>query len=272
MTTLLEVEQTIREAFEANYEQLRAESGHALSPDVREAALQEVLLYWRKLHELAEKITETEVRLNLPNQKTPNGRKFGIEGVVDIVREHDRTTMYDIKTHDPEFIAANKDFYQQQLNVYAYIWENLRGQGLDETAIISTHVPLHVREMLQGSDPAKREKALEEWSPVIPIPFDPQKVGDTIQDFGGVVDGIESGSFSPPPTTTLNKRQYGKKTFGARVCGNCDLRFSCRSYRDYAKSQTPRGGRRSMDYYEIFSDELDREMWRGTTPGGEEGE
>ena len=50
--------------------------------------------------------------------------------MVDIVREHDRTTMYDIKTHDPEFIEANKDFYQQQLNVYAYIWQNLRAQGL----------------------------------------------------------------------------------------------------------------------------------------------
>src|SRR5271157_3627574 len=108
MTQLHEVEQKIRESFEANYEQLREESGHSLSPDVREAALQEVLLYWRKLHELAEKITETEVRLNLPNQNTPQGRKFGIEGVVDIVREHDRTTMYDINTHDLELINANK--------------------------------------------------------------------------------------------------------------------------------------------------------------------
>ncbi len=270
MTNLLDVEQKIRDAFEMNYEQLRAESGRSLSPEVKRAALQQVLFYWRKLHTLAEKITETEVRLNLPNQKTPEGRTFGIEGVVDIVREHDRTTMYDIKTHDPELIEADKDFYQEQLNVYAHIWQNLREQGLDETAIISTYIPAHVKEMVESGDPAKQAKALEEWNPVIPIPFDSQKVGDTIKDFGTVIDAIECGRFSPPPTTALKKQQSGsKKTFATRVCVNCDMRFSCRSYRDYVQNQAPKGGRRSMELHEIFTDELDREAWREATLGSE---
>jgi hypothetical protein len=123
--------------------------------------------------------------------------------------------------------------------------------------------------MIESGDPAREEEALEAWNPVIPIPFDPDKVGETIDDFGNVVDAIECGEFSPPPTATLKKRQYGNKTFGARVCGNCDVRFSCRSYREYVTSQGPSGGRRSMDLYEIFTEEVDREMWRESTLGGQ---
>ena len=130
----------------------------------------------------------------------------GIDGVVDIVREHDRTTMYDIKTHDPEFIEANKEFYQQQLNVYAHIWQNLRKQQLDETAVISTHVPSQTRKILDSGTPAKQAVALEEWNPVIPKPFDSENVDETIADFGKVIDDIEYGEFSPPPTSKLKKR------------------------------------------------------------------
>ena len=60
---------------------------------------------------------------------------------MDIVREDDRVVMYDIKTHDTEAIKANIEDYERQLNVYAYIWQNLRGQRLDETAVICTQLP-----------------------------------------------------------------------------------------------------------------------------------
>ncbi|NTV79743.1 MAG: hypothetical protein HGA25_11585, partial [Clostridiales bacterium] len=53
--------------------------------------------------------------------------------VVDIVRDDEETWMYDIKTHDPDFIAGNKTFYEKQLNVYSYIYQNLRGNQLDHT-------------------------------------------------------------------------------------------------------------------------------------------
>ena len=49
--------------------------------------------------------------------------------------------MYDIKTHDTEAIKANIADYEQQLNVYAHIWQKLRGQRLDETAVICTQLP-----------------------------------------------------------------------------------------------------------------------------------
>jgi len=257
-----DIEQFIRQAFEENFEQLRAESGHSLSPDVKEAAFQEVLLYWRRLRELAEKITDTEVRLNLPNQRTPKGRQFGIEGVVDIVREADRTTMYDIKTHDPEFIQANRELYQDQLNVYAYIWCRLRGQPLHETAVISTFVPIPVREAFGSGDPRRLAEAIDQWEPVIPIPFNADNVEATIQDLGEVVDRIEDGKFSSPSVAKLRKREYGNKTFGARVCANCDVRFSCRSYREYAGAPRRKDSAQFSRYYAPLADDAEREAWR----------
>ena len=95
------IEGFLRDAFEANYARLRYETGHALSLELKEAAWQQIHLYWQRLHNLARRVTETEVRLVLPNQKTPNGRTFGIEGVVDIVQEDGRTVMYDLKPTMP---------------------------------------------------------------------------------------------------------------------------------------------------------------------------
>src|SRR5690606_38139191 len=94
-----DIEDFIRERFAENFEQLTLESGHTLTAEARETALQQVLLYWRKLREVALSVTDTEVRLSLPNRRSPQGREFTIEGVVDIVRADDQTIMYDIKTH-----------------------------------------------------------------------------------------------------------------------------------------------------------------------------
>lgn len=49
------IEARLRELFEENYELLRADGGHALSPEVKLAALTQVLLYWRKLKGIATK-------------------------------------------------------------------------------------------------------------------------------------------------------------------------------------------------------------------------
>ena len=79
-------EQFLRDAFEANFERLREESGRVVTPDVKRAAFEQVLLYWRRLRTLAEQVTETEVHLVLPDQRSPEGRRYTLEGVVDIVR------------------------------------------------------------------------------------------------------------------------------------------------------------------------------------------
>src|SRR5215216_3884811 len=188
MKTDIEIEAFIQEALEKNFEQLRLESGHSISADLKRTALNQALFYWRKLKDVATRITETEVRLNLPSQVTPSGRKFGIEGVVDIVREGDKVVMYDIKTHDAEHVQANAGDYEGQLNIYAHIWQNLRGQPLDEVAIIATAYP----EAMRDADGANREeeflREFEEWNPVVGIEVDPAHVETIIRDFGRAVD------------------------------------------------------------------------------------
>lgn len=250
-------EQQLRELFDRNFERLRLENGHSLAPDVREAAWEQVYCYWRKLRHIAETVTDTEVKLNLPNQKTPRKRTFCIEGVVDIVRENEKVTMYDLKTHDLEFVRDNIDLYRDQLNVYAHIWQNLRGERLDETAVIATPVPESVSAALRSGDVKRIEAAFAGWSPVVPIAFDAANVSNTIAEFAEVVDKIEEHEFQPQPVHELTKRESDRGTFATRVCRNCDMRFSCSSYREYARTHKDRGWSKFADFYDLEPDEGD---------------
>jgi predicted RNA-binding protein len=256
-------EQTLKTMFIENFERLRAEGGHSLSPEVKDAAWQQVRMYWKKLRDIAEKVTDTEVRLNLPNQITPNGREFCIEGVVDIVREDEKVTMYDIKTQDQEFVKSNEDFYAEQLNVYAHIWQKLRNQRLDATAIIATGLPDHVMDAVRSEDPNAITKACEQWYPVVPIPTDMNTVQNTVQQFGKVVDYIEEHRFSPPALSALQKREGKRETFATRVCRNCDARFSCVSYRQYAVKYKDRKWTKLAGFYDmpaVENEQIDREI------------
>ena len=253
-----EIEQVIRDFFHQNFEALRLEAGHSLAPEVKETALDQVLLYWRRLKEVASRVTDTEVALNLPEQVSPRGRKFRIEGVVDMVREYDRTVMYDIKTHDVEAIRGNLQTYEKQLNVYAYIWQNLRGQPLDETAVISTSFPEVVKDAWESGDEMRLEDELQRWNPLVEVPFNIEHIEETIRDFGKTVDAIEDGLFFAPSQDKLQSRVPGTKTiFAVNVCRNCDARFSCRSYRTYAL-----GSPRAIEHnFEVYFDDTgtDRE-------------
>lgn len=253
----------IEEAFERNLAELQADRGHALAPDVRATALNQVKLYWLRLREIAEKVTDTEVRLNLPGQKTPQGREFNVEGVVDIVRERDRTVLYDVKTHDADEIRGNLAEYEKQLNVYAHIWQGLRGERLDETAVICTRYPRVVEDALISGDEGALEKAMSAWDPVIPIPFDAKRVDAIIGEFGTVVDRIEDHRFEPRDLATLKVREPGLRTvFAVAVCRNCDARFSCGSYRDYALGSTTATEGRFRQYIEETADDLEQEATR----------
>ncbi|MDZ7268196.1 MAG: PD-(D/E)XK nuclease family protein [candidate division KSB1 bacterium] len=254
-----DIESRILEFFEENFEMLRMESGHSLSPDAKRAAQLQVLFYWRRLREVAEKVTDTEVRLSLPEQKTRKGRRFGIEGVVDLVRERERTVMYDIKTHDAEAVHSNTEEYLRQLNVYAHIWQNLNKQRLDETAIISTAFPEAVREALNKTE-EELEAELQKWEPLIPLPFDAASVQETIARFGEIVDKIEEGEFAPPPVDKLKRKQPGMKAiFAVQTCRNCDARFSCSAYRAYAQSSR---GTAESTFRQLFFDDFGTEEER----------
>ena len=258
-------ESFILTAFEQNYQELRIDSGHAIAPDVKETALQQVLLYWRMLHEIAENVTDTEVRLSLPGLETPHERSFTIEGVVDILRDNERVIMYDIKTHNADYVRANTEQYEQQLNIYAFIWKNLRQQSLDEMAIIATDFPETVKEALSPGNEKQLDYALKHWEPVVQIPFNLARVDQTIIEFGKVVDCIEEGCFTPPSLERLNETMPGTRAvrFGTHVCRNCDARFSCSSYRKYAWQGRPAiRDRSTMEYFREANNDIDQETWR----------
>lgn len=252
-----EMLQFIEEAFEENYELLRLEGGHSLAPFVRKLALEQVKLYWQKLNTLAENVAETEVKLTLPLQKTPKGRTYTIQGIVDVVREQDKTVLYDIKTHDVDFVRDNKHDYEGQLNIYAYIWQTIRGQELDGTSVIATGQTEGLRRAFHSRDERRIQKALDEWNPEVQIEFNQDKVLDTIKSFGEIVDMIEEHNFSPPPLERLTSPVRDNKLFATYVCRNCDIRFSCDSYKQYAFTST-RAKRDFLSYYDDYGTEHER--------------
>jgi hypothetical protein len=260
--TQKEIEQELKEKFEENYTMLRLEGGHALTADVKEAAWKQVLWYYRKLRSIAERVSETEVKLTLPNQTTALDRRFTIEGVVDIVAEQEAVWMYDIKTHDPDYINANKQYYEKQLNIYAYIWEQLRGEKLDQTAVISTAFPGNVKAAIDSDNEAYIAREIEKWEPVIPVGFDHSKINDTIADFARVVDNIENHAFEAPSLDYLTRKIEGTNViFATRSCRNCDGRFSCSAYREYALQSGVKTSADFKKYYEEYRDDADQEAF-----------
>jgi hypothetical protein len=214
-----EVEQQIQEFFAHNYALLRQEGGHVLAEATRRQALEQTLLYWRKLKAIATSVTETEVKLALPGQVTPKGRPFVIEGVVDIVREGNVVRMYDFKTHEAAEVRSEADLYLDQLNVYAHIWKGIRRQALDGTAIIATRLPLYLREALRRGDPVSIAATLAAWAPVVDLPFDADAVARTIEDFGRCVDAIEDGEFAPPRPEALGQPSGTRRRKAGRAVG-----------------------------------------------------
>lgn len=257
---LREIRKFIIDNFYRNYEVLKLEGGHSLAPQSRQQAIQQIQMYYERLQEVAETVTDTEVKLTLPEQKSPNSNKFTIEGIVDIVREEDRTDMYDLKTHAADYVRENVEQYQKQLNVYAYIWQKLRGQELDNTAIIATQVPQSIKAAISDGDPEKMDEEMDKWQPLVKIPFSQENVQQTINEFGEVVDKINDGAFMPATVSQLRERIKGSRSrFATLVCRNCDARFSCNSYRKY---QIKYGGTSAFaKYFSDLGTSNDREEW-----------
>jgi hypothetical protein len=257
-----EIFEKIKEYFEDNYELMRLEGGHAVTEDIKQLALTQVLYYFTKMRDVAMRVTDTEVKLTLPDQKTPKGRSFTIEGIVDIVRDDNETWMYDIKTHDTAYIESNKELYEKQLNLYAHIWQQLRGQVLDKTAIISTAYPEGLKQAHLLNDQFRIQYELSKWNPMIELDFDQEKVKEIVDHFAEIVDCIEDQKFKPASVETLRTTMEGTNAlFGTRVCRNCDVRFSCASYREYATSKG-KGERGSFrKYFDDFGSDTDKEEW-----------
>lgn len=251
----------IEEEFEKNYELLKLEGGHSLSPHVKKLALEQVKYYWLKMKHVAENVADTEIRLTLPQQTTPAGKLYTIQGVVDVVKEDNHTVMYDIKTHDADFVRINQTDYEGQLNIYSYIWQKVRGQNLDGASIIAIGETEAIRKAKQRANQSGNTevlaKAIVEWEPEIPIEIDLEKVEDYLQSFGEVVDLIENYEFCAPPIEKLNSKIQDNKTFAVHVCRNCDVRFSCDSYKEYAFTSS-RAKQNFMEFYNDYGTEHEK--------------
>ncbi len=259
----LGIPEFLEQSFADNYERLKTETGRGLSPEGKRFAWQQVWLYWRKLSEIARTVTDTEVRLTLPNQKTPGGVEYAIEGIVDIVRERGYTVMYDIKSLDADHIREHVETYEKQLDVYAYIWQTLRGESLQQTAIIATTFPPSVARALETGDEGQLAYALAQWNPLIPLDFKPERVEETVGEFGQVVDAIEEGRFEPRPLEHLDLREGPRgDRFATAVCRNCDARFSCASYRRWALGSSSHIEKSVRQYFQDFGGDEDQDSWR----------
>lgn len=84
---------------------------------------------------------------------------------------------------------------------------------------------------------------------------------DANQEFQ--LDAIEDACFEPRPVEHLDLREGPRgDRFATAVCRNCDARFSCASYREWAlgsASHIERAGRR---YFEDFGGDEDQDSWR----------
>ena len=259
-------EHFLMEAFEANFERLREESGRSLAPFVKESARQQVLRYYRRLHELAAQVQEAEVRLVLPGQSSPAGHQYTLEGVVDIVEDGALTVMYDVKTSlDADAARDYVDPHYRQLSVYAHIWKGLRGRQLDKVAVIATRPTRPLYRALRAGEPAQIEAVMRMWNPVLEVPVDGNVVAEVMESFGRVVDFIEERKFGPPSLEVLRapSRPHGKVPFAQEVCVNCDARFGCASYRQLVRAQSP--GRADQALREAsadFGSEAEKQDWR----------
>jgi hypothetical protein len=131
--------------------------------------------------------------------------------------------MYDVKTHEAEDVRRNLTEYEKQLNVYAFIWQRLRQQELDETAVISTAFPESLKAALRSGDAARLQREMDKWEPLIDIPFNADHVDDTIREFGEIVDAIENGDFAPPSLHKLRGKPHGMKIRNARLTLGSDM-------------------------------------------------
>lgn len=259
-----EIEKLIIDSFEENYEALRIETDRTITSFAKDMALEQIIHYWRKLNEIAKQVTETEVRLILSNQATPEGRKYSIEGIVDIVQQGSEIWLYDLKTQNADFIREKQDVYEDQLNIYAHIWEHLEDKKLTSTGVICTSLPRQLRNALKFLSPTLIEHEFKRWEPIIKMNFSEENVQNTIKKFGEVVDHIENHDFEPPSEKKLAEvGNIDKVTFATRVCRNCDVRFSCPSYISYV---IKRGDRSQSGFKKFFAfaavpDEDEQEEW-----------
>ncbi|MBU8689504.1 PD-(D/E)XK nuclease family protein [Priestia megaterium] len=252
-----DMELQLREWFDDNYEELRIIGGHALNTHVKEVAFQHIIQYWRKMKDIANEITETELTLTLPRQNTPLGREYTVRGNIDLLRTDDSFYMYDVKAESPDDIKGNMQKYKGQLNLYAKIFYDLYGDPMAKAAIIATGQTPLLRKAWASRDDEKINEELKKWNPFIEIPVDKDSTTEILNEFGVTVDKIEEHQFCPPPKEELQVKKRRNKTFAQHVCDNCDGRFSCPSFKDYILENGRANGNNTANIVKYYTKKIE---------------
>lgn len=187
-------EPRIRELFDRTFRFLAMSDVRPIGDTARDAALLQVLNYWRQNRAEMHRVIQTEVDVSLEKDG------YILAGKVDLLLGGDgKLELLDFKTSprpkdSPALIAA----YERQLCTYAHILEQRHGRRVDRLLLYWTAEP-------------RKEDAL------MVLPYDPAHVEEAGRHFDETVRHIQAREFAviTPPEPA--------------ICKECDLRFLCRS-------------------------------------------
>ncbi len=185
-------EARIRELFDRTFRFLVASDVRPIGDQAREAAVTQVLNYFRQNQDEMRRVIQTEVDVSLEKEG------YILAGKVDLLLGGDgKLELLDFKASprpkdSPELIAA----YERQLCTYAHILEQRHGRQVD-------------RLLLYWTSEARKEDAL------MVLPYDPSRVQDAGLHFDETVRRIQAREFAvtTPPEVA--------------ICKECDLRMLC---------------------------------------------
>lgn len=185
-------EARVRELFDRTFNFLIASDVRPIGDKARDAALRQVLNYFRQNQEEMRRVIQTEVDVSLEKDG------YILVGKVDLLLGGDgKLELLDFKTSprptdSPELIAA----YERQLCTYAHILERRHGRRVD-------------RLLLYWTSEERKEDAL------MVLPYDAAKVQEAGRYFDGVVLRIQGRDFAvkQPPERA--------------ICKECDIRHLC---------------------------------------------
>lgn len=187
-------EPRIRELFDRTFRFLAMSDVRPIGDAARDAALAQVLNYWRQNHAEMRRVIQTEVDVSLEKDG------YILVGKVDLLLGGDgKLELLDFKTSprpkdSPELIAA----YERQLCTYAHILEQRHGRRVDRLLLYWTAEP-------------RKEDAL------MVLPYDPARVEEAGRHFDETVRRIQAREFA-----VISPPEPG-------ICKECDLRSLCRS-------------------------------------------
>ncbi len=237
-----EMEEKLREFFEANFSYLKENSGHTINLSLKEKAFEQVLCYWKKEKFLAGSKRHFQEKVSLHGLHSPNKQiPFSMEDKVDVIENQEGLSLFHLTSKSRENILADKEKYSRQLAFCTQIWDKTYPQKpVSKTGMLSTSVPKEVHEALRSGDEKAAKEAIENWEPLIDIPFSEEDAKALISDFGQVVEKTDADEFAPPAPEVLESIVKGtNKTFARQICLECDLRHSCPSFDAYQGINDP---------------------------------